>query len=141
MKNIKEAQKYLRQAYRLDELINSSLKELEQLREMSTCIKSIQMGEKVKGSSRADETANTVIKIVDLERQINGEIDRFVNLKKEIREKISQLKNKDEELVLKGRYLNFDTWEVIAEEMGFSTQWTHEIHKRGLKNFLALDCN
>lgn len=30
------------------------------------------------------------------------------------------------------RYLEFRTWESIADRMGITFQWVHELHKRGL---------
>ena len=34
--------------------------------------------------------------------------------------------------VFSKRYLEFYTWEKIADSMGITFQWVHELHKRGL---------
>lgn len=41
---------------------------------------------------------------------------------------------KDEKIlnVFSKRYLEFKTWERIADEMDITFQWVHELHKRGL---------
>lgn len=128
------AKQYLQQAYRLNELINSDLLELQNLRCLSTSISSDMSQERVQSTKQSDKIGGVVAKIVDLDNQINAEIDQFVDLKKEIRGKITAIENPDDRLVLQERYLNFMTWERIAEAMHFTTQWVHEIHKRALRS-------
>lgn len=129
------AKQYLQQAYRLNELIDSDMLELQNLRCLSTSISSDMSQERVQSTKQPDKIGGIVAKIVDLDNQINAEIDQFVDLKKEIRDKITTLESPDERLILQDRYLNFLTWEHIAETLNFSTQWVYEIHKRALHSF------
>lgn len=133
------AKQYLRQAYRLNELINSHIKELEQLRLISTSVPSIDFSkERVQGGQfPGDKIANIVGKIVDLERQINAEIDSFIDLKKEIHDAIEAVKNPNERLVLRCRYIEFLTWEQVAERMNYSIKQVHRIHSEALKNVVV----
>lgn len=127
---------YLSQAHRLNELIDSDLEELKNLRLLSTSISSPDASKDiVKSSKGSDKIGGIVSKIVDLDNHINEEIDNLVDLKAEIRQRISQIPTKDERLVLQNRYLNFMTWERLAEKLGFTRQWVQEIHKRALANF------
>jgi len=130
------AKQYLRQAYRLNELINSHIKELEQLRLISTSVPSTDFSkERVQGGQLpGDKIANIIGKIVDLERQINAEIDRFVDLKKEIHDVIEAVKSPDQRLVLRCRYIEFLTWEKTAEIMNYSIKQIHRIHSAALQN-------
>lgn len=131
------AKQYLKQAFRLNELINSDLEELAQLKALSTSISSPNLSSEAVSGSRPQEAkfVNAILKIVDLENKINEEIDRYVDLKDEIREKVIAIENEDERLILQNRYLNFQTWERIAEDLNFTTQWVHELHKRALTTF------
>lgn len=131
------AKEYLNQAYRLNELIESNLRELEQLEALATHITSGDTSkDRVQGGSEThDRMGDTMAKIVDLKKEINAEIDMYVDLKKEIRSRIMQIKNNTEKLILKYRYLEFSTWEEIAVVLGFTFQWVHVLHKRALKNF------
>ena len=131
------AKQYLQQAYRLNELINSNQRELDQLRALSTSISSPDMlYERVNsGASSCDKIGNIVAKIVDLNDTINEELDRFVDLKKDIHNKIMLIPDNTEKLILKYRYIEFDTWESIAVKLGYTFQWVHVLHKRALKNF------
>ncbi|HQD36753.1 MAG TPA: DUF1492 domain-containing protein [Thermodesulfovibrio thiophilus] len=130
------AKQYLRQAYRLNELINSHIKELEQLRLLSTSVPSTDFSkERVQGGNLpGDRISNIIAKIVDLEKQINDEIDRFIDLKKEIHDAIDAVQNPDQQLVLRCRYIEFLTWEKTAEIMNYSIKQIHRIHSAALQN-------
>lgn len=64
---------------------------------------------------------------------------RYLRIKRcqEISDKIERLENEDEKDVLFYRYIKLMKWEDIAVELGFSWQYVHKIHARGLKNFMV----
>ena len=130
------AKQYLKQAYRLNELINSDLEELAQLKALSTSISSPNLSGMPPSSTRNTEPffVKCINKIVDLEKIINDEIDRFVELKKEIREVINNVPDPDERLVLRLRYIEFLKWEAVASSMGLSLKQVHRIHASALMN-------
>ena len=127
---------YLRQAYRLNELINSHIREVEQLKLLSTSVPSTDFSkERVQGGKLpGDRISNIIAKIVDLEKQINDEIDHFVDLKKEIHDVIEAVKSPDQRLVLRCMYIEFLTWEKTAEIMNYSIKQIHRIHSAALQN-------
>lgn len=128
------AKQYLRQAYRLNELINSDIQELEQLKALSRSISSPNLSGMPSGSRKQEAPfANAVMKIVDLEKVIDAEIDRFVDLKKEIRTVISTAEDNSQQLCLKLRYLQFLKWESVATEMDLSLKQVHRIHNEALQ--------
>ncbi len=131
------AKEYLQQAYRLNELIDSNQRELDQLRALSTSISAVDVSkERVQGGADShDKIGSIIAKIVDLNDIINDEIDRFVDLKTDIHNKIMLIPDNTEKLVLKYRYIEFETWESIAVELGYTFQWVHVLHKRALKSF------
>ena len=128
------AKQYLRQAYRLNELIDSDLKELEQLKALATSISSPNLSGMPGSGTRKQEApfVNPVLKIIDLENYINAEIDRFVDLKKEIRTVIYQVQDNNQKLCLKLRYIQFYKWEAVASEMNLSLKQVHRIHNDAL---------
>lgn len=129
--NVKQ---YLKQAYRLNELINSDLAELQNLRSLSISISSDMSKERVQSTKRPDKIGSIVAKIVDLENEINAEINQFVDLKKEIRDKINLLTNRNQQLVLRLRYIEFLTWEQVAKRMTYSMKQVFRIHGEAIKN-------
>lgn len=133
------AKQFLKQAYRLDELILSNQEELMKLKEMSTSIGSFDYSkDRVQTSPSGDAPyTNQIIKIIELENEIQSEIDKMTELKKAIRNAINQVENPDEKLLLRNRYLNFKTWNEIGSEMHYSLRTIHRIHQSALDNFVV----
>ena len=131
-----QAKQYLKQAYRLNELINSDIEELAELRIFSKSISSPNFsGMPMSETTNFEPTfARAINKIIDLENHINEEIIRFVDLKKEIRSVINAVIDGDEKLLLKYRYINFCTWDDICEKMNVSMRTAHRIHAMALAN-------
>ena len=78
--------------------------------------------------------AKCIQKIIDLENEINAEIDRLVDLKKEIRDVINTAPTYEQRLVLKYRYIEFLKWEAVASKIDLSLKHVHRIHNEALKN-------
>lgn len=57
-------------------------------------------------------------------------IDRLLNISKEITEVISKLKSALHRSVFTARYINFKTWEEIAEDMEMDLRWIYRLRKR-----------
>lgn len=133
------AKEYLRQAYRLNELIDSRISELERLRDYSTRLTSCGYEEERVSQSRRAEApfARVIEKIIDLERVINRDIDRYVDFKTEMNMAIDRVSNVDERLLLRYRYLNNYSWDDIAQLLNVSGRTVHRIHASALYNFSA----
>ena len=123
------AKEYLKQAFYLDKRINSKLEQVENLNALATKATST-LSDMPKSPSRGtSKLEDTIVKIVDLQEEINRDID----LKKEIANSIFALKDKEEQTVLEKRYLCFNSWEQIAVDMNYSIQYCFKIHRNALK--------
>ena len=129
-----EAKQYLQQIYRCNELIQANLEEIENLRSKSTSIGSFALDEERVSHSPSREApfVKTVNKLVDLEKEVSIEMEHFLDLRKEIRDTINQLKNINRVLVLRYRYIEFMTWESIAEQMNYTVEHLHRIYSAAL---------
>ena len=67
-------------------------------------------------------------KIVDLENEINADIDKLVDLKREMVAVIKAVENPEYQTLLELRYLCFKTWEQIAVDMKYSTRNIYMLH-------------
>jgi DNA-directed RNA polymerase specialized sigma subunit len=134
------AKDYLNQAYRLDEKINSDVEEAARLHEMATSIGSLAYGEKVQTSPSGDAPfVRPTEKIELMENQIDREVDLLVDLKYQIRSVIAAVENKDEQMVLRYKYLHFDTWEKIGELMKADARTVRRWHGEALKHVKVPD--
>lgn len=125
------AKYYLRQIRRLDNIINAKLEQIEILKSMSTKITTDLSNERVQ-TSVSDKLGSSVVKIVDLENELNDSIDRLIDLKSEAMKRIDSLENENYKLLLTLRYLNYKTWEQIAVEMNYSYRNIHKLHEKSL---------
>ena len=112
------AKEYLRQAYRLDHRIDSDITEMERLREMACSIGSPGFEEHYNPNHATEAPfVRALEKVWKMEEKINGEIDRLVDLKAQIRSVIEAVSDPNERMVLRYRYIHNMTWEQIGDEL------------------------
>lgn len=127
------AKEYLKQAFYLDKRINSKLEQVESLNALATKATST-LSDMPKSPSRGtSKLENTIVKIVDLQEEINRDIDKLVDLKAEMVGTIKQIQNKELQVILEKRYLCYETWEKIAVDMNYDIRHIHRLHNLGLK--------
>lgn len=131
------AKEYLQNLKRLDTVIDQKIKELDNLKTMSTSIGSFDYSkDRVQTSPKGDAPfVNTVEKICILQDEINREIDQFVNKRHRIINQIQELSNSKYIDVLFRRYVEYKSFETIAVEMALSYQYVIEIHGYALQEF------
>ena len=78
-----------------------------------------------------------IVKMMELENEINADIDVLIDLKKEIMSIIKKINNPEQQTLLELRYLCFKTWEQIAVDMGYSIQNAYKVHDRALENIIV----
>ena len=78
--------------------------------------------------------ADAVAIIVDLQAEINRDIDRLVDLKREMVAVIKAVENIEYQTLLEKRYLCYQTWEQIAVDMGYSVRQLYRLHDEALEN-------
>ena len=128
------AKEYLSQAYRLDKRIDSKIEQLKSLNLLATkCTTTLSDMPKSQsaGNSRLEDT---VVKIVDLQEEINRDIDSLVDLKRDIVRTMKSVQNPEYQIILELRYLCFKTWEEIAVQMNCSIDNVFKIRKNALKS-------
>lgn len=128
------AKEYLSQGLWLDRIIENKLKQLESFRILVMKLNTNYSHDKVSGGNKIkSKMENTIVKIVDLENEINADIDRIIALKKEILNNIKQLDKLNYRLLLEMRYISGKTWEEISEEFHCSSSGIFKIHGVALK--------
>jgi DNA-directed RNA polymerase specialized sigma subunit len=75
-----------------------------------------------------------VVKMLDLESEINADIDSLLTLKQDITAAIKSAASPDHKILLELRYLAFKPWGEIASAMNYSKQRVFQIHSDALKN-------
>jgi hypothetical protein len=88
------------------------------------------------GSGDGQKLENNIIRIIDEENKLQDHVSELLNSITEVRNLISLVDDPLLRLILHKRYLNFQKWEVIAADLGYSWQHIHRIHSRALNSLL-----
>lgn len=127
-----EAKEYLSQAFDVDRKIERTILKIEKMKS-SLYGKSSNYSERSGDNSQNENSVeNTVLKVIEYEERKDKLIDVLVGLKLEIEGVINKIPNEKYKDILERRYLLFQKWEEIAEELNYSVQWIHKLHRRAL---------
>jgi len=130
------AKEYLSQALWLDQMIDSKLEQLATLKSLAMKVTSSFSKEKICGGNiEKSKMESTIVKVIDLENEINADIDRLVDFKKDIQDTINKMDDINQQLLLELRYLSGKGWDEIAASMGYDPRTVYRIHGKALKEF------
>ena len=127
------AKEYLSQAYRIDQRINAKLEQVMALRNLASKATGTLSDMPRSDTPNVCRMEDIILKIIDSEHEINAEIDRLVDLKREMRVVIGAVGQPEFQTLLELRYLCFKTWEQIAVAMAYSIQHTYRMHEQALR--------
>lgn len=130
------AKEYLNQARHLDALIHCRLREIDYWRDLSSSVSGSSF-EEHHNPNRPTEApfVRCLEKIDEIQRSVEEKVAYLICLKEEINKAIDKLDNRDEQLLLRYRYLDNCTWEEIAAMLNVSIRSVHRIHGMALQHF------
>lgn len=105
------------------------LQDLRDLAEQITPVYSLAPG----GGGSNDKLGGTVVKMADVELSIQSDIKMLIEALVATRELIKMLDDEKLQLILFKRYLNYQRWEVIAADLGYTWRRIHQMHAEALK--------
>ncbi len=121
-----DAKNYLQRVRFADERISSLIWEALRLR------RNIRILEQSKEAPIGVRLTGILGKLWMTEANLHFEIDTLVDFKSEVRETIGKLKNPEERLVLRLRYLQDRSWDQIAGILETNTKTITDLHKKAL---------
>ena len=127
------AKEFLRQIKKLDRLIENKLIEIQRWKDIANNTTATLSGERVQSSGNPQKIADAIGRYIDLEREINQDIDKLVDAKKDVIGVIEQL-NATEYDVMHKIYVQYLTLEDVADAYDRTYSWVTTIHGRALKH-------
>ncbi|MHB1154882.1 MAG: DUF1492 domain-containing protein [Eubacteriales bacterium] len=127
-----KARDYFAQAYRLDQRIRSKLDQVQSLSALATKATSTLTSMPRIPNCNTSAMEEAIVKFVDLQAEINLDMERLVNLKREIVALVKSVDNTEFQTLLEKRYLCYMSWEQIAVDMNYSIHHLYKIHIRAL---------
>lgn len=126
------AKEYLNQARHIDLRINSKLETIERLHAIATKATSTLTDMPAPASRDVRKREKVIAKIVDLEHEVDDDIDKLVDLKREIIQVIKNVDDEDCQVLLEKRYICLDEWQSIADAMHVDLRTVYRIHGKAL---------
>lgn len=127
--NKKEA---LKNAHFVYQRVNAKRERLERLRTLAeSCTQTI--SDMPKGTATGDKLANTVIQIVEMCESLSEDIAEELALYEQNEKTIAGISSSLGRTIFELRYLNFKTWQEIANTVGYERSYVAKIHDRILK--------
>ena len=128
-----EMKEYLSQAFRIDQRIQSKMEQVASLNDLATratATYSDMPGSETRNLHRMEDA---ILSIIELEAEINGDICKLVQTKKDIVHKIKAVQNTEYQTLLELRYLCYKPWNEIMTELGYSEPTIYRLHGEALK--------
>ena len=123
---------YLSQAWYLDKRIKTKERQLDWLNAHAVYV-SPKLSEVPKATSvHRSPVEEAVVRIMELETEINTGISQLMQLKKDIAESIRSINSIECETLLEMRYLTFLSWDQIAAQLNYSTDYIYHLHRKAL---------
>ena len=123
-----KAQEELQQILLYDAKINSKLEELVRLKSLATKVTTAMEGEVVSRSRNPDTMGDTVVKIIEMQDEINRLIDVYVDKKNYFSKIIDSLQKPLYITVLYGHYFHGKPFKKLADELGYTKRNICYIH-------------
>lgn len=128
-------QEYLKQIERLDRMIQNKLSEISQLKHMATSITIAPKEVNVQTTSDKDKMGSAIAKLVDLEKETDELVDKYIDKRKRIIKQIDGISDTNMYHVLSEKYIARKDLSTIAVEMGYSFKQICRIHGKALSEF------
>ena len=128
-----KASTFLEQVETIDTLIRNKLIERQQWEDLAHSITAQMGGERVQSSGSQSKMADAVIRCISEEEEIDRQIARLAEKKRDVVSVIEQLKVVQYD-VLHMKYIQKMSYYDIADAKGHDYNWATTVHGRALKN-------
>ena len=129
------AKEYLQQVKQKKAIIKNLRRDKESVTEMLYSLGGSGEGERVQSSRNMDKFGTLYGRIDEMQRKIDEELASLVEFELIVSAKINGLNNEKNIEVLHRRYIRFQSWEVIADEMNYSVRYILRLHGLALEEF------
>ena len=122
---------WLNRAWKIDNEITALERELLSARERMLSVTAHYSDIKVQ-TSKGNKTEDATLKYIEYKNKLECRIDALYAVKCEIADAVSKVDNPTYRTLLTLRYLQFMTWERIAEKMHIDGRHIYKLHNKAL---------
>ena len=136
---IKELKQRLKTAWQYKTGLDEAMQYLNYLRAVSCGVKGTDYGKlPVHGGPVLNRIEEAVARIDEYERKVADNLNHYVLALNDIDDLIDLLSDETQKAVIRRRYQQCQTWEMIAEKMAYAVSHIHRIHGTALKNLMIV---
>lgn len=135
------AKEYLNQARHLEALINCRLREIDYWKDLSSSVSGMRFDGMPHSPNRPTEApfVRCIEKIDEIQHDVEKKVALLVEVRDEINTAIDKLVNREEQVVLRYRYLDSFSWTEISHMLNVSERTVYRIHGSALQNLSVPD--
>ena len=130
------AQEFLNQTFVINSEINRKQQHIEALRNLLVSSTPALTGMPKNPSPNNSRMADIVAEIADLEKEVEADIERLVQIRHDIVEAAFLLKAETERAIIEDRYVKFMRWEEIVTHLGYSKSHVLRIHNDAVNHIV-----
>ena len=128
-----DPKEFLSRAYRTNERIAAKRERIRSWRDIAESITVELRQTPASGSGPSKLIETSACNIVDLQKELEGEIQELIHTQQEVGLAIYELVDDPTlKTVLELRYLNFTRWEEMAVRLNYAYRWVQRLHSRAL---------
>lgn len=131
---VQEAKQWLGRAKNIDMEINALTQQRDKAFMRATGRGAIRPSERVQ-TSCTNAAENNMAEYAQYCALLDRRVRELYAAKNEIIDKIGGVADPKLRVLLTERYINFKTWEKIAEDMGCDVRWVYKLHIKALEAF------
>jgi hypothetical protein len=135
--NKSELKRELNQAFALQKTIESNIMKLESIRALGEKVTASYSAEMPGAHNASSKVENAAVSLADVSKTIKDETDELAKKLEKINQLVG-LSGEDYRImaVMKKRYLCYQSWAKIADEMHYGWKQIFRLHNRGLENII-----
>lgn len=130
------AKEYLSQIQKLQTIIEQKQEQIKEIRESVSTVRAVRFDlEKVQGGGQTDRIGDSVVRIVDLEKELESDMLKLLDRQHEVINQIQRLDDCRCMSLLFKRYIMGKSFQIIANEMNFTYRHCLNLHEKALNAF------
>lgn len=129
------ARQYLEQLQLLNDEINQDLEDLENMKLAASSTGAIDYSKDRVQTSPQNALERRICNYTDFERIVDNKVDRYVDIKEQIKGEIRGLRKRNYVNVLYKVYVQFKSVKAAADEMKMNYNYVVELHNKALAAF------
>ena len=126
------AKEYLSQMRCIKAIVAIKQEQIEELRVLAEKASAAISNTPPGGTRNVNRMEDIIVKMVDLQNEMQTDYDNLITLKKDISAAIRAVSCFEHRALLEMRYLHFSPWSVIADTLHYSKPHVMKLHKTAL---------